>query len=181
MRNDCSINFHLSKLSIAKFSILYDISLVRDWKRTLELITLGSERYKSTWLWWKFTLIFQLFFLLQNISLGSKIFINAKKKKIKLSANIQFSCSKIFIFPSAITENRFQISPPFHSSRSNCDVTLTGSVVCLWFSWKWWLIHWLIPAESNSLMTIRWLRAEDGSYDYFFSILLKQSLAGVCI
>ena len=29
MRNDCSINFHLSKLSIATFSILYDISLVR--------------------------------------------------------------------------------------------------------------------------------------------------------
>ena len=43
-RNDCSIKFHLSKLSIAKFSILYDISLVRDWKRKLKLITLGSER-----------------------------------------------------------------------------------------------------------------------------------------
>ena len=44
VRNDCSINFHLSKLSNAKFSILYDISLVRDWKRKLKLITLGSER-----------------------------------------------------------------------------------------------------------------------------------------
>ena len=44
VRNDCSINFHLSKLSTAKFSILYDISLVRDWKRKLKLITLGSER-----------------------------------------------------------------------------------------------------------------------------------------
>ena len=44
MRNDCSINFHQSKLSIAKFSILYDISLLRDWKRKLKLITLGSER-----------------------------------------------------------------------------------------------------------------------------------------
>ena len=46
--NDCSINFHLSKLSIAKFSILYDISLVRDWKRKLRLITLGSERVKNS-------------------------------------------------------------------------------------------------------------------------------------
>ena len=46
MRNDCSISFHLSKLSIAKFSILYDISLVRDWRRKLKLITLGSERVK---------------------------------------------------------------------------------------------------------------------------------------
>ena len=47
VRNDCSINFHLSKLSIAKFSILYDISLVRDWRRKLKLITLGSERVKG--------------------------------------------------------------------------------------------------------------------------------------
>ena len=47
MRNDCSINFHLTKLSIAKFSILYDISLVRGWKRKLRLITLGSERVKT--------------------------------------------------------------------------------------------------------------------------------------
>ena len=46
MRNDFSINFHLSKLSIAKFSILYDISLVRDWKRKLKLITLASEGVK---------------------------------------------------------------------------------------------------------------------------------------
>ena len=46
MRNDCSINFHLSKLSNAKFSILYVISLVRDWQRKLKLITLGSERVK---------------------------------------------------------------------------------------------------------------------------------------
>ena len=43
VRNDCSVNFHLSKLSIAKLSILCDISLVRDWKRKLKLITLGSE------------------------------------------------------------------------------------------------------------------------------------------
>ena len=46
VRSDCSISLHLSKLSIAKFSILYDISLMRDWKRTLKLITLGSERIK---------------------------------------------------------------------------------------------------------------------------------------
>ena len=46
VRNYCSVNFHLSKLSIAKFLILYDVSLVRDWKRTLKLITLGSERVK---------------------------------------------------------------------------------------------------------------------------------------
>ena len=39
VRNDCSINFHLSKLSTVKFSILYDISLVSDWKRKLKLIT----------------------------------------------------------------------------------------------------------------------------------------------
>ena len=43
MRTDCSVNFHLSKLSIAKFSILYDIFLVRDWKRNLKLITLGVK------------------------------------------------------------------------------------------------------------------------------------------
>ena len=42
VRNDCSINFHLSKLSNAKFSILYVISLVRDWQRKF----LGSERVK---------------------------------------------------------------------------------------------------------------------------------------
>ena len=47
VRNDCSINFHLSKLSTTKFSILYDISLVRDWKRKLKLITLESERVKE--------------------------------------------------------------------------------------------------------------------------------------
>ena len=46
VRNGCSVNFHLSKLSIAKFSILYDISLVRDQKRRLRLITFGSERVK---------------------------------------------------------------------------------------------------------------------------------------
>ena len=51
VRNYCSINFHLSKLSNAKFSILYHISLVRDWKRKLKLITLGSERVKlAHWL-----------------------------------------------------------------------------------------------------------------------------------
>ena len=43
VRNDCSVNFHQSKLSIAKFSILYDISLVRDWKRKLKLITPGRH------------------------------------------------------------------------------------------------------------------------------------------
>ena len=48
MRNDCSINFHRSKLSIAKlFSIPYDISLVRDGKRKLKLVTFGSERVKA--------------------------------------------------------------------------------------------------------------------------------------
>ena len=47
VRNDCSVNFHLSKLSVAKFSVLYDISLVRDWKRKFKLITLGSERVLS--------------------------------------------------------------------------------------------------------------------------------------
>ena len=44
---DSSINFHLSQLSNAKFSILYDISLVRDWKRKSWLITPGSERVKQ--------------------------------------------------------------------------------------------------------------------------------------
>ena len=42
VRIDSLISFHLSKLSNAKFSILYDISLVRHWKRKLKLITLGS-------------------------------------------------------------------------------------------------------------------------------------------
>ena len=46
VRIDISISFLLSKLSNAKFSILYDISLVRDWKRKLKLITPGSERVK---------------------------------------------------------------------------------------------------------------------------------------
>ena len=40
---DSLISFHLSKLSNAKFSILYDITLVRDWKRKSWLITSGSE------------------------------------------------------------------------------------------------------------------------------------------
>ena len=39
-----SISFHLRKLLNAKFSILYDISLVRDRKRNSWLITPGSER-----------------------------------------------------------------------------------------------------------------------------------------
>ena len=47
LRNDCSINFHLNKLSIDKFSILYYISLVWDWKIKLKLITLGSKRVKG--------------------------------------------------------------------------------------------------------------------------------------
>ena len=47
MRIDSSVSFYLSKLSNAKFSILYDISLVRDWKRKLKLITVGSERVKG--------------------------------------------------------------------------------------------------------------------------------------
>ena len=55
MRNDCLINFHLSKLSIAKFSILCDISLVRDWKRKLKLITLGSDRVKFVLSEWSVT------------------------------------------------------------------------------------------------------------------------------
>ena len=53
VRFDSSISFHLSKLSNAKFSILYDISLVRDWKRKLWLITLGSERV-NPWSAWKY-------------------------------------------------------------------------------------------------------------------------------
>ena len=36
-----------SEQTIAKFSILYDISLVRDWKRKSWLITPGSERVKQ--------------------------------------------------------------------------------------------------------------------------------------
>ena len=75
------------------------------------------------------------------------------------------------------------MSPRFHSKRSDCDVILTGSVVCLWFSWKWWLIRSLIdwfPAESNSLMTFRWLRScWRRLLRWPFSMLLKQSLAGV--
>ena len=44
-----SISFHLRKLSNAKFSILYDISLVKDWKRKLWLITPGSGRVEDRW------------------------------------------------------------------------------------------------------------------------------------
>ena len=101
-------------------------------------------------------------------------------KKVKLNtANIQFSRSTNTIFSSAITENRFQMSLRFHSSRSDCDVILTGNVVCpgLWFSW-------IIAdsfAESNSPITFRRLDAEDGSCNDFFPILLQQSLAGVCV
>ena len=43
MRNNCSVNFYLSKLSIAKFSILYDIPLVRDWKRKLNFINMTRK------------------------------------------------------------------------------------------------------------------------------------------
>ena len=46
VRIDSSISFHLSKLSNTKVSILYDISLARDWKRKSWLITPGSERLK---------------------------------------------------------------------------------------------------------------------------------------
>ena len=37
MRNDCSIIFHLSKLSISKFSILYDIISGERLKETIEV------------------------------------------------------------------------------------------------------------------------------------------------
>ena len=46
VRIESLISFHLSKVSKAKFSLLYDISLVRNWRRKLKLITLGSERVK---------------------------------------------------------------------------------------------------------------------------------------
>ena len=51
VRIDSSISFHLSKLSNAKLSILYDIHvyLVRHWKKKLKLITLGSQRIKPVW------------------------------------------------------------------------------------------------------------------------------------
>ena len=58
VRIDSSISFHLSKLSNAKFSILYDISLVRDSKRKLKLITLGSERVNVLKSWMLGTKIF---------------------------------------------------------------------------------------------------------------------------
>ena len=47
VRIDSSISFYLSKLSNAKFTILYNIYLVRDFKRKLKLITPGSERVTS--------------------------------------------------------------------------------------------------------------------------------------
>ena len=47
VRNNSSISFHLSKLSNAKFSILYDMFLVRDWKRKSWQITPGSERVEK--------------------------------------------------------------------------------------------------------------------------------------
>ena len=44
VRIDSSISSHLSKLSNTKFFILYDIYLVRDWKRKFWLVTPGSGR-----------------------------------------------------------------------------------------------------------------------------------------
>ena len=46
VRIDSSTSFHLSKLSNAKFSLLYDVYMVRDWRRKLRLIALWSERVK---------------------------------------------------------------------------------------------------------------------------------------
>ena len=43
---DNSVSFRLSKLSNAKFFLLYDISLVGDWKRTSWLIIPGREMVK---------------------------------------------------------------------------------------------------------------------------------------
>ena len=70
VRNDCSINFHLSKLSIAKFSILYDIYI---WWET--------ERENWSWslLGVKCTLkLFGSFFVgihfIQNLSAGVKVY-----------------------------------------------------------------------------------------------------------
>ena len=82
----------------------------------------------------------------------------------------QLCFEEIFLF--AITENRFQLSPRFHSSRSDCDVILTGNVVSpgLWFSW-------IIAdsfAESNSPMTFQLLDAEGGSYNDFPHIVATE-------
>ena len=83
VRNDCSINFHLSKLSIAKFSILYDISLVRDWKRKLKLITPGSERVKEGTLFSQLsseqTIYCQILHTVHDITSGERL-----KEKIKV-------------------------------------------------------------------------------------------------
>ena len=43
--NDVVVQWEMiAQSTIAKFSILYDIPLVSDWKRKLKSITLGSER-----------------------------------------------------------------------------------------------------------------------------------------
>ena len=42
-------SFHLSKLSNAKFSTVWYISLLRDWNRKLKLITSGSEKANCFW------------------------------------------------------------------------------------------------------------------------------------
>ena len=54
VRTDSSLSFHVSKLSNAKFSILYDISLVRDWKRKSWLIKplrISTQRSPQFLLW----------------------------------------------------------------------------------------------------------------------------------
>ena len=48
MRNDCPINFHLSKLCIAKFSILYDISLWETERENWSWSLLGAKGLTDT-------------------------------------------------------------------------------------------------------------------------------------
>ena len=63
--------------------------------------------------------LFQQFFCYRIAHQGLRY--SSMLKKLN-TANIQFSCSKNTIFSSTIIENRFQMSPRFHSSRLDCDV-----------------------------------------------------------
>ena len=110
MRNDCSINFHLSKLSIARFSILYDISLVRDRKRKLKLITFESERLNIR--------SYTFFFAYVNSRLFRKILFGVR------------NVVEAIVIINMLLIDR-SISP---NSRSNANFSFQFIASCVWYN-----------------------------------------------
>ena len=148
----CSINFHLSKLSTAKFSILYDISLVRNWKRKLKLITLGSERvnegiHPKVYFWTDFLLKWYCF-LEFSFNLMILKYINwVICRKLHL---INTYC---FVFLAMHIQKLFCVLKFLCVKDAGCSnhcVQHWNNTRCVKRECTWGLNIWIIPSDAPS-------------------------------